>query len=160
MTPAKRPPASPRRRSCRCHGQRHPNIHVAVPACRSRAEHRGPAHELHVGHLAYRHLHSAIHRRDDDAAEAIDVAAVVAEVADVDGVALASLDRGRHGVAADRRHDDHLGIVDREAVAGEFVTLPLEVDEVAAGGPFGERTAVPGTAGSTDSIWCRFAQSP
>src|SRR5581483_393627 len=83
-------------------------------------------------------------RRDEDAPQARDVLSEVAPVADVDRIALATLDRRRHGVAADRGRHDRVRVVDGDAVAGERVPVQDEVDVVSAGGTLGEDVSGPG----------------
>ena len=79
----------------------------------------GTLGKVHLGDLTERHR-AAVARRDQHLGRnRLRIAAVVARVTDADGVALAPLDRGGDGLAAERRRDRLLQIADREAVAGE-----------------------------------------
>ena len=50
---------------------------------------------------------------------ALRIGAQVARIAHIDGIALAALDRGRHGLAAQRARDGLLHVLDRDAVLRE-----------------------------------------
>ena len=63
---------------------------------------------------------AALHR-DEHAPERVEVAAEVAQVADVHRVPLAALEGRADVFAADRGLEDHLGLVDGEPVARQLV---------------------------------------
>ena len=65
------------------------------------------------------------------------IAAVVARIADADGVAFAPLDRGRHRLGAERHGDHVLQVADHQSVAGELRAVGIDVEIVAADHPLG-----------------------
>ena len=84
-----------------------------------------------VGELGERDLR-AVRPRHQHAPEALEVAPLVAQVAHVDAVALAALDRLRHARAPDRGLDDVLHVAHGHAVARDRVAPDAEVEVVAA----------------------------
>ena len=77
-------------------------------------------------------------RVDQHSLQRVDIAAVVAQVADVDRVPFAPLDRGRDRFAADRGHQYVIGIIHGQSVACQLIAFEIEVEEVAAGRPLGK----------------------
>ena len=91
---------------------------------------------LNFRHLGDRDM-GAGRGRDQHPAQGLQVVAEVALVADVDRIALQSLDRLGDVHAADRRLDDVLHIADRQPVAGGGLAVDGVVEVVAADHPFG-----------------------
>ena len=80
------------------------------------ADHGRPARKREGGQFADGHLRAA-RGADQHAAQAVNVAAKIALVADVDGIALAPFDVFSHVLAADARRDGALHVFNRQAVA-------------------------------------------
>ncbi len=94
------------------------------------------------------------HGGHQHAAELGQVLAELAGIADVDRVAFSALDRGGNDLAPHGGLDHHLGLLDRQAVAGEVLPLEREVQEITAGSPFGKDAARAGH-GAEDRLQAR-----
>src|SRR5437867_5818497 len=87
------------------------------------------------GELAERNL-GTTHRRHQHSRQLVRLVAQFSRIANVDRVALPALDGGGNVLAADRRHDYTLDVVDGQAVARDFRTIQIKVDEVTSRNAF------------------------
>ncbi len=85
----------------------------------------------------------AVHGRNQRAIEPVDGVAIIALITNIDGISFAAFHRRCDGVAADCAHHDHIGLVDRQAVAGERIAFQIEIEEIAARRAFGEGAGRP-----------------
>src|SRR5450755_3840274 len=77
------------------------DVHVAVQHAVLVSQHGGAAHNFDVGQLGERYLGPAVHGWHQDAAQIAGIAAVIPQVAYVDGIAFAALNSGGDVLAAD-----------------------------------------------------------
>ena len=101
------------------------------------ADHPGSAADRDFGKLVECDLPLIGTHRNQDPAHRVDIGAVIGIVANVDREALAALDRRGDVLAAHRRGEDILRLTHADAVAGEFLAIPVDIEEVAAGGALG-----------------------
>ena len=80
-------------------------------------------------------------RGHQHALERAQVAAIIAQVTDVYGVALAALDGGGDVLAADTRHDVSLNVVHGQPVARQLVAPQIEIQEITAAHALGVNAA-------------------
>ena len=107
------------------------------------ADHGRSAADAYLGQLPERDLFLAVGDRDQDPAKCAQVAAEVTHVADIDRVAFAALDGGGHVFAADGALHHLLCLVNAQAVAGQLLPVPVDVEEISAAGTFGKDVAGP-----------------
>src|SRR5262245_2539738 len=79
----------------------------------------------------------AVARHDGRARKTVQIRSVVAQVADIYRITLATLDSGGDILAAHGRHHDVVSVIDGHAVAGQFLALEVEVEKIAAGRALG-----------------------
>src|SRR4029450_1739212 len=102
---------------------------------------RGSGRGLHARQLPEWNLALSVRRRHEYVGERVGVGAEIAHVADVYGIPLSPLDRGRHVLAADGVLHDALGRLDAQPVAGERVAVPVDIEKEPASGALGEHVA-------------------
>ena len=119
------------------------HVHVARHHAILVPDHRRAERDVDVGDGSQRNL-GARHGRDQHPLELLQIVAVIAGVAHVHAVAFRPLNGGGDVLPADSRHDNHLGVLDGQPVAGQLLSLEGEIHEVAAGHPLRIHAAGPG----------------
>src|SRR5205814_4108746 len=106
-------------------------------------QHRRPGAQPEVRDLTEGNLRS-VHRRDTHAAESTQVRAEVPRISDGDRISLTAFDGGGDGQPAYRGLDHVFHIADIEPESRRSIAVDVEIEEVAAADPLGERAARPG----------------
>ena len=86
----------------------------------------------HLGNFAQWHGAAGWHRHQDFVGDSLGIVPQVARISHVDREPLPPLDRRRHGLAAERRRDGVLNVLDHDAVARERGSVRRHFEIVAA----------------------------
>src|ERR1039457_1074161 len=109
------------------------DVHINIAAQQTVlvADHAGSLRQTNGGKLANGNLR-ARRRSHQQTIERTQVAAIITQVADVYGVALAALDGGGDLFAADTGHNVSLNVVHGKPVACQLVAPQIEIQEISA----------------------------